>query len=199
MLNKRASTPHRLPCSLAEGLILLPCQYKNRQGMRPVLCSRRPVSSGGRPEHRLLCLPSGEGASADREWKTQKSSPFPFERIKQRKLYVLDFSSNWDTGVECGPLVDAVIKPEDEEMRPLVPPSLSTSPCASLRTQDAFQYTYFLTNRHNSIFYYTILFDFNKKIYVCQRKVQGGGIGMGSTCKSKADSCQCMTKTTTIL
>ena len=28
---------------------------------------------------------------------------------------------------------------------------------------------------------------------------QGGGIGMGNTCISKADSCQCMTKTTTIL
>ena len=27
----------------------------------------------------------------------------------------------------------------------------------------------------------------------------GGGIGMGSTCKSMANSCQCMTKTTTIL
>ena len=27
----------------------------------------------------------------------------------------------------------------------------------------------------------------------------GGGIGMGNTCKSRADSCQCMTKTTTIL
>ena len=27
----------------------------------------------------------------------------------------------------------------------------------------------------------------------------GGGIGMGNTCISKADSCQCMTKTTTIL
>ena len=27
----------------------------------------------------------------------------------------------------------------------------------------------------------------------------GGGIGMGSTCKSMADSCQCMTKPTTIL
>ena len=27
----------------------------------------------------------------------------------------------------------------------------------------------------------------------------GGGIGMGSTCNSMADSCQCMTKTTTIL
>ena len=26
----------------------------------------------------------------------------------------------------------------------------------------------------------------------------GGGIGMGNTCKSIADSCQCMTKTTTI-
>ena len=31
-----------------------------------------------------------------------------------------------------------------------------------------------------------------------QREV-GGGIGMGNTCKSTADSCQCMTKTTTIL
>ena len=27
----------------------------------------------------------------------------------------------------------------------------------------------------------------------------GGGIGMGNTCKSMADSCRCMTKTTTIL
>ena len=27
----------------------------------------------------------------------------------------------------------------------------------------------------------------------------GGGIGMGNTCKYMADSCQCMTKTTTIL
>ena len=27
----------------------------------------------------------------------------------------------------------------------------------------------------------------------------GGGIGMGNTCKSIAESCQCMTKTTTIL
>ena len=27
----------------------------------------------------------------------------------------------------------------------------------------------------------------------------GGGIGMGNTCKSMADSCQCLTKTTTIL
>ena len=27
----------------------------------------------------------------------------------------------------------------------------------------------------------------------------GGGIGMGNTCNSMGDSCQCMTKTTTIL
>ena len=27
----------------------------------------------------------------------------------------------------------------------------------------------------------------------------GGGIGMGNTCKSMADSCRCMTKPTTIL
>ena len=27
----------------------------------------------------------------------------------------------------------------------------------------------------------------------------GGGIGMGNTCKSMADSCQCMTGTTTVL
>ena len=31
-----------------------------------------------------------------------------------------------------------------------------------------------------------------------ERKV-GGGIRMGNTCKSMADSCQCMTKPTTIL
>ena len=30
-------------------------------------------------------------------------------------------------------------------------------------------------------------------------KEVGGGIGMGNTCNSMADSCQCMTKTTTIL
>ena len=41
----------------------------------------------------------------------------------------------------------------------------------------------------------------------CTRKTQrnwveremGGGIGMGNTCNSMADSCQCMTITTTIL
>ena len=41
----------------------------------------------------------------------------------------------------------------------------------------------------------------------CTRKTQrdrverevGGGIGMGNTCKTMADSCQCMTKPTTIL
>ena len=41
----------------------------------------------------------------------------------------------------------------------------------------------------------------------CTRKTQrdrverevGGGIGMWNTCKSMADSCQCMTKPTTIL
>ena len=30
-------------------------------------------------------------------------------------------------------------------------------------------------------------------------RVVGGGIGMGNACISMADSCQCMTKTTTIL
>ena len=34
--------------------------------------------------------------------------------------------------------------------------------------------------------------------YRVEREV-GGGIGMGNTCKSMADSCQCMAKTTTIL
>ena len=34
--------------------------------------------------------------------------------------------------------------------------------------------------------------------YRVEREV-GGGLGMGNTCKSMADSCQCMTKTTTIL
>ena len=32
-----------------------------------------------------------------------------------------------------------------------------------------------------------------------KQEVKGEGIGMGNTCKSMADSCQCMTKTTTIL
>ena len=30
-------------------------------------------------------------------------------------------------------------------------------------------------------------------------RVVGGGFRMGNTCKSMADSCQCMAKTTTIL
>ena len=33
----------------------------------------------------------------------------------------------------------------------------------------------------------------------CVEREVGGGIGMGNTYKSMADSCQCMTKTTTIL
>ena len=33
----------------------------------------------------------------------------------------------------------------------------------------------------------------------CVEREVGGGIGMGNICKSMADSCQCMTKTTTIL
>ena len=36
------------------------------------------------------------------------------------------------------------------------------------------------------------------KRYWVEREV-GGWIGMGNTCKSMANSCQCMTKTTTIL
>ena len=32
-----------------------------------------------------------------------------------------------------------------------------------------------------------------------EREVGGAGIGMGNTCKSMTDSCQCMTKPTTIL
>ena len=34
--------------------------------------------------------------------------------------------------------------------------------------------------------------------FLVEREV-GGGVGMGNTCKSMVDSCQCMTKTTTIL
>ena len=36
------------------------------------------------------------------------------------------------------------------------------------------------------------------KVCMVEREV-GGGIGMGNTCISKADSCQCMPKPTTIL
>ena len=52
---------------------------------------------------------------------------------------------------------------------------------------------------------YIIQFTHLKRIYTgkterdqVEREV-GGGIGMGNTCKSMADSCQCMTKSTTIL
>ena len=31
------------------------------------------------------------------------------------------------------------------------------------------------------------------------KKAEGGGIGMGNTCKSMTDSCPCMAKTTIIL
>ena len=33
----------------------------------------------------------------------------------------------------------------------------------------------------------------------CVEREVGGGIGMGNTCKSMVDSCQCITKPTTIL
>ena len=36
------------------------------------------------------------------------------------------------------------------------------------------------------------------KMYGMRREA-GGGIRMGNTCKSMADSCQCMAKTSTIL
>ena len=39
---------------------------------------------------------------------------------------------------------------------------------------------------------------YTRKTQRVEREV-GGGIRMGNTCKSMADSCQCMTKTTTIL
>ena len=42
----------------------------------------------------------------------------------------------------------------------------------------------------------------NKKWVIFKMKVQrevGGGIGMGNTCNSMADSCQCMTKPTAML
>ena len=42
-----------------------------------------------------------------------------------------------------------------------------------------------------------------KRIAIIQRdgmgRKAGGGIGMGNTCKSMTDSCQCMAKNTTIL
>ena len=45
------------------------------------------------------------------------------------------------------------------------------------------------------------LTDFRNPLYVLGNNPEevGGGIRMGNTCKSMADSCQCMTKTTTIL
>ena len=39
---------------------------------------------------------------------------------------------------------------------------------------------------------------FGKKKRMRVEREVGGGVGMGNTCKSMADSCQCMTKTTTI-
>ena len=41
-------------------------------------------------------------------------------------------------------------------------------------------------------------FTGNTQRYRVEREV-GGGIGMENACKTMADSCQCMTKTTTIL
>ena len=56
------------------------------------------------------------------------------------------------------------------------------------------------------IFFLFILKRVNPRTW-CTGKTQrdrverevGGGIGMGNTCNSMADSCQCMTKPTTIL
>ena len=53
----------------------------------------------------------------------------------------------------------------------------------------------------------TVVYLPGKKVSWCTGKTQrggvereaGGGIGMGSTCKSMADSCQCMAETTTIM
>ena len=45
----------------------------------------------------------------------------------------------------------------------------------------------------------TIKIFFGKTQRDGMEREAGGGIGMGNTCKSMADSCQCMAKTTTIL
>ena len=66
-----------------------------------------------------------------------------------------------------------------------------------------------------SIYIQYLIITYNEKEHMhetsaqtwCTRKTQrdrverevGGGIGVGNTCNSMADSCQCMTKTTTIL
>ena len=44
----------------------------------------------------------------------------------------------------------------------------------------------------------SLSFFLNFQYLRVEREV-GGGIGMGNTCISMADSCQCMTKTTTML
>ena len=51
-----------------------------------------------------------------------------------------------------------------------------------------------LENLHRLITMKLVLADFDYK-----NSYHGGGTGTGNTCKSMADSCQCMAKTTTIL
>ena len=63
---------------------------------------------------------------------------------------------------------------------------------------------YILTNSVNNVYFLIPLplFYFIKVLKTQRDRVErevGGGIGMGNTCKSMADSCHCMTKTTTIL
>ena len=56
-------------------------------------------------------------------------------------------------------------------------------------------------------FFSSLFYGLNLPVSWCTGKTQrdgmereaGGGIGMGNTCRSMADSCQCMAKTTTIL
>ena len=45
----------------------------------------------------------------------------------------------------------------------------------------------------------TEVFFFQIGLMINKGREAGGGTGMGNTCKSMADSCQCMAKTTTIL
>ena len=62
--------------------------------------------------------------------------------------------------------------------------------------------SYLIMLEESLIFFFTYHRKFIKKKKTQKNRVErevGGGIRMGNTCNSMADSCQCMTKPTTIL
>ena len=81
-----------------------------------------------------------------------------------------------------------------------IPPSPSPTESKSLFYTSVSLFLFCIQGYHYRLskFHIYVLVYWKTQRDRVEREV-GGGIGMGNTCVSKADSCQCMTKTTTIL